>query len=89
VRAEDFTVGACVRLVNDISNYPHFEKIAAGATGTVIAVMTDRPDQSGWPYANVKLDQHVPELDEWGNVLHVWRDNPEFPNLADFEPIEA
>lgn len=60
----DALVGKRVKLVNDVDRFQTC-LVLKGATGTVASVC----DMDRYTIA-VKLDEHVPDLDEWDNELH-------------------
>lgn len=43
-----------------------------GATGTICDLAEDDHDYVDMPLYSVKLDDHFPELDGWGNKLQVF-----------------
>jgi hypothetical protein len=48
----------------DVFNFP---KLPAGTTGTIVGVDNSQPGCN----AEIRLDVHVPTLDEWENVLQI------------------
>lgn len=58
-------VGQRVRLVRDVEIFP-LNIYRTGATGTVVATSINSV-----VIAEVRLDEHYPELDEWDNELQV------------------
>lgn len=87
----NMAVGLRVRAIAQLGgNYPgSMYSIETGVTGTVIKV--DPDPENGLVYghvAEIKLDQVVDDLFEWGNVLHVAIEHGD-ANLADFEVIDV
>jgi len=72
------TVGARVRLAEDIDNYPTI-LVVAGETGTIARV----DDESVW----VKMDVHLPALDDWKNELEVQREHHPAALVAEEDPF--
>lgn len=62
--------GARVRLTADVAPYP-LGSFPKGTTGTVVEINPDAP--VGNPVGFIKLDQHFDCLNEWDNVLQVFR----------------
>lgn len=62
--------GARVRLTADVAPYP-LGSFPAGTTGTVVEINPGAP--VGNPVGFIKLDQHFDCLNEWDNVLQVFR----------------
>lgn len=60
----DMKIGARVKLVEDVDNYPDIFA-PAGLTGTLVRV----DDDEGFCW--VQLDKHFDELNEWDNRLQV------------------
>jgi len=82
------TVGERVRLIDDVAPYP-LGLFPVGTTGTVVEVdLNAAPTQ---PVACVKLDRHFEDLDEWDNVLQVFRVEDESSEVttAVFAPVES
>jgi hypothetical protein len=65
----------------DLPPYGVFEK---GLTGTVMDVSED-PNDSDSVIFTVKLDQHFDSLKQWGNALHVGRDDEYNVHPDDFD----
>jgi hypothetical protein len=68
LRSDQLKVGDRVVLPDGYETFPLFS-IANRLSGAVVDL-----DQKGFVF--VRLDQHVPELAEWDNVLHVYVDCP-------------
>jgi hypothetical protein len=71
--AEDFVIGARVKLIQPIGgSYPgSMYAIEPGPVGSVIAVFPDADDGNGEPFAHVRFDQPIEDLEDWDNVLYV------------------
>jgi hypothetical protein len=72
---EGMILGARVRLCRKIGGrYPGaMYEIDPGPIGTVIAVHALPDDHDGSQHiAEVKFDDLIADLADWGNVLHVW-----------------
>jgi hypothetical protein len=69
----DELIGKRVLLDQDVDNFPD-AYVHAGATGVVVHI--DHASGASAPVIHIRLDEHVEDLDEWENVLHVhtWGD---------------
>lgn len=78
----EFPVGTRVRLVREWEAYP-VGIIPAGLLGTVVETMRE-----GECRGEVRLERHISDLDEWGNVIQVMLNPTDYPNCwADWESL--
>lgn len=64
-----FKIGDRVRFKRNVDRR-HYGFFKVGMTGTVVEI----DDSKEWGRFSVRLDQHVPELDDWNNCIHWYAD---------------
>lgn len=77
---DKFYVGQRVRLMHDVAPYP-LGLFPAGSCGTVVEVYPDVIKTN--PVAYVQMDDHFDDLNEWENVLQVFRSTDESSEVTE------
>jgi len=85
MNASQFRPGARVALIADIAPYP-LGAFPAGARGKVVHV--EKMATPGCPIANVRMDDHFADLDDWDNELQVFRPDDGEITPAAFRLVE-